>query len=378
MILKKLKVLAGIITGRPFTGPMQVVVDLTNRCSAGCVMCWDWSPYAQEYTEKRKADGYLDYKKYNKMLADFREMEVGTVHLVGRGDPLLHPEVLKIAEETKRAGFETIITTSGLYFNKEMLDRIIDTGIDKIEFSIHAASAETYRKIHPNLGEPAIEGIKDTIKHISELKKKSSRTKPDIGIVFVVCNLNYKDIEKTVVMAAHTGADFVFIRRLDVAEATKHLLLNDEQVRETKNLLAVARETARKLNIRIETDPFEQYSINGLMTGDYDSAYYAEFPCYVGWAFARVLMDGNIVPCCGSSYYPMGSVYENSLYDIWHSEKYLEFRKKGMSVYGKEGVAKIGKCHACAHFSTNHQIYMALHPFYGLMKSVFGKSGSGG
>ena len=48
----------------------------------------------------------------------------------------------------------------------------------------------------------------------------------------------------------------------------------------------------------------------------------SSFPCYVGWHYARVLTNGDVIPCCKASSHPLGNIYRNSFSEIWNSSAY--------------------------------------------------------
>ena len=362
MLLKRMKLLAGIIAGKPFTGPIDIDLELTDSCSAGCVMCNNWSPYSEEHGKEKRAAGYLDHGKYKKMLSDFRKMEVERINFTGAGEPVLYPGIIEIVEETRKAGFKTSITTNGIYLERKILKGLYDAGIEHMEFSVHAATAETYAKIHPALGWSVFERLKGTIKDLTEMKRAQGSRKPHVSVVYVVCNLNYAEIAEAVGMCAELGAEILYFKRLDVTEATKGLLLSQEQAEEMKRLFVLAKDAAKKQGIRIYSDSFGRCEMGGFTTGDYTSKYYERFPCYAGWTLAWVSLNGDMAPCCGSINHPIGNIYKSSLYDIWHSEKYREFRRKGMELYGRKNLENIAKCHSCNHLEKNYAIFKALHP----------------
>lgn len=55
-------------------------------------------------------------------------------------------------------------------------------------------------------------------------------------------------------------------------------------------------------------------------------------PCYMGWYYARVLTNGDIIPCCKAAKHALGNLYKNSFATIWHSEAYQEFRDKAKNL----------------------------------------------
>jgi len=50
-------------------------------------------------------------------------------------------------------------------------------------------------------------------------------------------------------------------------------------------------------------------------------------PCYVGWTYSRILVNGDVIPCCKGVNKPLGNIYDKTFSEIWFSHIYDEFRK---------------------------------------------------
>ena len=71
---------------------------------------------------------------------------------------------------------------------------------------------------------------------------------------------------------------------------------------------------------------------NDLYKEKYDSNIIDSMPCYVGWIYARILTNGDVIPCCKAHLFPLGNLYKNSFKNIWFSKRYNEFRKKAKNM----------------------------------------------
>jgi len=56
---------------------------------------------------------------------------------------------------------------------------------------------------------------------------------------------------------------------------------------------------------------------------------YANSKCDYLWKSMVILIDGRVSLCCldYDGVYTLGNVYDESIYDIWHGEKYKLYRK---------------------------------------------------
>jgi len=362
MLTKKMKVALGVITRKVLTGPIEVSVDLTRRCAADCLMCWYWSPLLKGRPSTEWTNQQIDYELFAQLLKDFKKLQVKRIVFGGQGEPFLHPKITEIIGATKKAGIEVCLITSGICFNEKKIKEIFYLKVDHIDFSIQAATSQTYQKIHPVLKEGTFEMIKQSLALLSDLKKKFNRKIPTVTLIDAIFNLNYHETVKMVEFAKESGAEAVGFKRVDIIPETKCLLLNNEQLNELKNLLKKAKEKAVKLDIETSIDFYEKYIMEGLTTGDYTSGYYSQVPCYVGWVSSRILSDGSVIPCCGCYDAILGNIHSSSFAKIWNSKEYQEFRKKSINIWKNPNLVQECKCYSCIDFEFNLRIYQKLHP----------------
>lgn len=362
MMIKKIKVALGIITRKVLTGPIEVSVDLTRRCSLDCLMCWYWSPLLKEHPSSEWASQKIDYELFKELIQDFKKLHVKRVILGGQGEPFLYPELLEAIEITKKAGIEVALITCGAYFNEKKIRAIFDLKVDSLDVSLQAATTETYLKIHPSQREDLFKRIKDWLILLSELKKCFNRTIPKVSIVDAICRLNYQETVKMVDLAKEVGAESVCFKRIDVIPETKELLLTEQEVGELKILLNEAEKKAMELEIGTGINDYLTYVLSGLTTGVYTAELYTSIPCYVGWRSARILANGDVIPCCGCYDIILGNITNSSFITIWNSKKYRQFRQQSINIQKDTKLFKRCKCYSCTDHTLNLAVYQRLHP----------------
>ncbi len=361
-MIKKIKVALGIITRKVLTGPIEVSVDLTRKCTLDCLMCWWWSPLIKKHPSSEWANQEMDYELFRELIEDFKKIQVKRIILGGQGDPFLYPRILDAVEIIKKAGMEVALITCGAYFNEKRIRTIFDLGVDSLDVSLQAATAGTYLKIHPGQKEETFKRIKNQLILLTELKKTFNQTVPKVRIIHVICNLNYQETVKIIELAKEVGADSIGFKRLDVIPETRGLLLTKEQLAELRDLLNEAEKKAMELEIDTAISTYRKYILEGLTTGVYTTDFYSRIPCYVGWRSARILSDGNVIPCCGCYDLILGNIFYSSFITIWNSEKYHRFRQQAIGI-NKETLLQEGcKCYSCVDYGPNLGIYRKLHP----------------
>lgn len=363
MLIKKIKVALGIITGKVLTGPIEISIDLTRKCTLDCLMCWWWSPLLKKRPSPEWANQKIDFGLLKSLIHDLKKIRVKRIILGGQGDPFLYPNLLEAIEIIKKAGMQVALITCGAYFNEKIIKAIFDLRVDSIDVSLQAATTETYLKIHPGQRREIFDEIKSCLILLSKLKKSFNRVIPRVMLLHVICNLNYLETVKVVELARDIGADLVGFKRVDVVPQTRGLLLAKEQLLELKDLLKEAKEKAKKFGITTTIDSYRKYILKGMTTGVYTSDFYSRIPCYVGWRSARILSDGNVIPCCGSYDLIFGNIHHSSFIDIWNSERYNRFRQQALDMDKNALLRKGCKCYSCVDYGPNIGIYRILHPF---------------
>jgi len=110
---------------------------------------------------------------------------------------------------------------------------------------------------------------------------------------------------------------------------------------------------------------------NDLHKGKYDINIIDSIPCYVGWIYARILTNGNVIPCCKAHLFPLGNLYEESFKDIWFSKKYNEFRKKAKNIKKSDPYFKKIECYKeCDNLGMNLQFHKRLKELSLLQKNI--------
>lgn len=137
--------------------PMMLVLSIIYPCNFGCPSC----PYTDGNSEirqfYRQRDGDLfPVELWNKIAAEAGPYGAW-MRCTGGGEPMLHPHMVDMIEFAKKQGCRVWMNTNGSMMgphpkHRRKLERLIEAGIDLIEFSMDAADAETYAKVRPPRG----------------------------------------------------------------------------------------------------------------------------------------------------------------------------------------------------------------------------------
>jgi len=387
--------LKGILDGKTgFIGPQIVQFDLTNRCNNNCLCCWNRSPLLGEFNEQKREENNreLSFDVIKKTLLELKELGTKDIFLAGGGEPFAHPDIMKILKLVKQNGMRVFINTNFTLIDKEKVREIVDLKIDLIHVSLLAGTARTYARVHPNKSEDTFNKIKDNLKYLMDIRKEKKQEGPvplpHIDLHHVIFNENYKDIKAMVDFALSLNSNTIEFTPVDtIPGKTDSLLLNYWQkwfvlmqiVIQNKRI-EIVKKVRKEIPLFIEQyHSFRKRLLSRKVAqGEYEDKTVSSHPCYVGWAFARILADGNVNPCLKAHKISIGNIYNQQFKDIWNSPQEQLFREKSFSLnrqdpyftlIGNDPKARFGCLKSC----DNIQINKDIHDKYGAILKEYGK-----
>ena len=164
--------------------PRNMMVELTNMCNHQCMFCG--------HKRMKRKLGFCDRDTMLNIIQQANELGTREIGFYLCGETLLSKELEFFVDHCKKMGFEYIyLTTNGALADKDRIRNLCDLGLDSIKFSIDAATAETYQKMH---GRPDFDQVRKNIFDVLDLKKEGI----DLGVFASYCVLksNEKEIEK--------------------------------------------------------------------------------------------------------------------------------------------------------------------------------------
>lgn len=281
--------------------PIEVRIENTNHCNAHCVMC------PREKMTRKK--GFMSFESFKKIVDQCAELDVKMTHVHGYGEPLLDPLIFKKIKYIKDKGIpETYMVTNGSLLTEENIRKLIESGLDAMNISFYGFTKETYERIHKNLN---FEKTRDNVKNFFRIRKEMGKETPKTHLTF----LSYEDNEKE----KQAFLDFW----KDIADDTRvSHLHNFGDGREYRPV--------RKDIKRISCGHI--FFLHSM----------------------QILWDGKVVPCCidTDGMIVLGNANDNSLLDIWNSEKFKKFRED----HRECRFEKYPLCDNCDQLDPEHQL----------------------
>ena len=107
--------------------PVRLWVEPTSVCNLRCVMC-------PNKDLPREQKGFMDFALFQKIIDEAKDF-IFDVHLLHRGESLLHPDFFKMVRYAHDAGIATRFHTNGTLLDEDKARRLIEAGLDQFAFS---------------------------------------------------------------------------------------------------------------------------------------------------------------------------------------------------------------------------------------------------
>ena len=251
--------------------PLRLWIEPTSVCNLRCVMCPN-----KELTKDQK--GFMDFALFRKIVDEVSGFAFD-VHLLHRGESLLHPEFFDMVKYAHDAGLVTRFHTNGTLLDEEKSRKLIAAGLDQFAVSIDGFDAETYERVRVNAD---FEKTIGNIVRFLEIKKELGADKPKTLIEFI----DQPGLKES---AARSRRAF--------EERFKGLPLDRIVIKEYHNWAGDAGEARKRA----------PYS-----------------PCTFLWHALIIFWDGAVLPCTQDffGYYTLGNVKDESVASIWNNERW--------------------------------------------------------
>lgn len=284
--------------------PLWLLAELTYRCPLQCAYCSNPLDYAQH-------KGELSTEEWLRVLSEGRKL--GAVQLgFSGGEPLVRQDLEILIKEARSMGYYTNLITSTIGMDIDRVAALKKAGLDHIQISFQASSAELNDLI---AGTESFEH-KKTI--AQEVKKQG------FGMVlnFVIHKGNIDYIEQMLQLAISLEADYV---ELASSQYYGFALLNREHLLPSKEQV----EQAEAIAHRYQAEQKGKMKIYYIIPDYYEKR---PKPCMNGWGkvFLTIAPDGTALPCHSARLLPgieFPNVKEHDLKHIWYeSPSFNRFR----------------------------------------------------
>jgi len=348
--------------GRPETGPLDVQILPTSRCNAACVFCPLHCIPGPLLKHTPRFDGPprdLPGGLLDRIADDLYHLGGLQRLTITGGEPLLYnlvlPAVFQFGRSFEKADMS--IVTNGIRL-KSFAEFFARSKMADLTVSLNAGNTETYKKQNPAASAATFDEIIEAVSMLCNERKKTGSAKPRVTLSVVLSRYSAGDVADLFEIGRKTGVDavtFIPLMRFMIEghESTADFRAGDDDFRRF-------------------LDEIDRYSGPAAGEGFYlgyggcrddcgvldAGELYTRQPCYAGYAFAAVFPNGDVRPCCHCEPV-MGNLKNASFSEIWHSDRYREYRERMLAI-DEKGLLPGCLCRECGYIYENEWIHRGL------------------
>ena len=196
------RMLKEMFAGRP--RPLDwVQIEVTSRCPGRCAYCPQTTLAGDWKSRHMEAETFAALWPLL--------LRTGRAHLQGWGEPLLHPRFFDFAAFARRAGCRVSTTTCGLHMDEELAEKIVESGIDIIGFSLAGTDAQA----NACRSGVEFERVINAIRVLQEVRRKRGGVHLEVHIAYLLLASRLESLRGLPELLESTGAHAAVISTLD-------------------------------------------------------------------------------------------------------------------------------------------------------------------
>lgn len=285
--------------------PVFLNIDLTSNCDWKCKFCYVGSDN-EANVENIK---FTPYERFVEIIDRIVEADVFKINIFG-GEPLIHPDVLRIAKYAKKKGLEVGTVSNGSRITKDTINEL-SRYLDGCSLSMHG-----FEKTHDFL--TGIDGsYKKSMESLDMLSKSDIKT----GICYTLVNRNLDEFGEfcSFVSQNFPISYFALNRLIPAGKVLDERKTLEPSVKDFNKALKTLKEKKREYpSIYFNVSDSIPYCLIEKDVRDLSNS------CSAGITFAALDEHGNLKLCSGSSYV-IGNIFEEKLERLWQDSELMEY-----------------------------------------------------
>lgn len=280
--------------------PILIYFEVTYQCNNNCFHCYN------KCITNNSSESDLNNKKI--ALKDIKKTGTKIINYTG-GEPTLFNELIELINYGKNLGFYQTINTNARRITKFYAIRLKNAGISRARVSLCGSNSDLHEKQTRTEGswEETLAGIRALVN--SEI---------DVAVNLTLTKKNYLDLKNTARLSKSIGADFSISRFVPNSESSESLSCQLESD-DLEYILYCMKELKNEgVNINLSA-PIPFCSANNC---------YKEVlkPCQCAAGILTCVVSPSLsVRACPMDDTILGDLINNSLSDLWMSEKMKAF-----------------------------------------------------
>jgi PqqA peptide cyclase len=284
--------------------PLWLLAELTYACPLQC-------PYCSNPVDMANYKNELSTEDWIRVMREARKMGATQLGFSG-GEPLTRPDLEELIAEARQLGFYTNLITSGLGMDEKRVETFKKAGLDHIQVSFQASSADLNNFIAGT----------DAFEHKLEMARAVKKHGYPMVLCFVLHRQNEPYVKEILDLAVSLDADYVELATTQYYGWAFH---NKDYLIPTRKQLVKAESVTKEYQEKLKGKMKIYYVIPD---------YFEDRPkkCMDGWGsiFLTITPDGLALPCHAARQLPgleLPNVNNHSIEWIWNeSPDFNKFR----------------------------------------------------
>ena len=272
--------------------PIQIEIELNGTCNYRCQSC----NYRMDIGSDKRPT--ISLETFTELVKDGVPKGLKVVRFNHHNEPLLKRDIGDYIRVAKQNGIlDTYLSTNGSMLDDEMIESLIDSGLDRLQVSIDAMTEKTYTMLRP--GGDFNKVISNTKKFL-KIRNERNKELPTLRVNFVKQKENVNELDSFVEYWKTEGVDSIGVQKYSDWQNVKE-------------------------------------------DGGYEDL---EFHCSFPYNLLVVRYTGDVLACCMffSDKMVIGNIYKNSISEMWNGSVMQNLRRLSES---KDGWKKHPICRKC-------------------------------
>lgn len=274
--------------------PLNLDFEVTTRCNLACTFCTQ-----PTLTDAQLGD--MPWDLFVRVADECERYQTPAANFNGLGEPLLVrrlPEMIRYAKE--RGFIDVMFHTNGTIMTEAIADRLIDSGLDRIIFSVDSPDKQTYEAMRLNAN---FDSVDRNVRMFADRRNTRMSTVPIIRTTMIVTDDTVQQVPQ-------------FVSRWQ--PVSDQITLQDLTWR-TKQLGDGAWANKESSAIHASFDEIRDAAI----------AHKVGFACPYLFQTAYAYWNADVIPCSNPNartQMVMGDLHRQSMHDVWNGKPYQDLR----------------------------------------------------
>jgi MoaA/NifB/PqqE/SkfB family radical SAM enzyme len=317
-----------------------VYFKLTPACNLRCVMCGQYGDKGiMKDCAAEESKKILPLETWKKFIDEIAPQK--PVTYIWGGEPFLYPDLFPLARYMVEKGLYVSVNTNGILMEKHAEQIVRD------KWSTIFVSLDAFREVNDEMrGKGAYDKVIAGFKAINREKEKQKSNYPFLGVVTVVTNKNYLDLQNL----AEASKEY----NLDLHVFNLGTYTNDKIVESQRRFMREKFDTDidcleaynTGYNLGIDGAKLHDILLNihnnnyghpmltvPVLNPEKTHTYYSDLEvpvrshCIVPWCQTNVNYNGDVHFCADYPDYILGNITSESFKDIYNGDRANKFRK---------------------------------------------------